>query len=73
MVSFSRQIGEEIASVVSDFELYTKDNSSGDSWKLLSLRKGAVPRKHSIVSKITDDDKTVTHASVAWNFEIVII
>ena len=56
--------------MVSDFELYTKDNSSGDSWKLLSLRKGAVPRKHSIVTKFSDEDKTVINASVAWNLKI---
>ena len=65
MLPFSRQIGEEIASVVSDFELCTRDGSGDNDWKFLSLRMGAVPRKHSIVSKITDDDKTVTHASVA--------
>ncbi len=49
---------------MSDFELHTKNGSDND-WKFLSLWKGAVPRKHSIVSQIADDDKTVSHASAA--------
>ena len=56
-------MGEEIASVVSDFELRTKD-SSGESCKVLSLRKGAVPRKHSILTIFSDEDRTVIDASV---------
>eukprot|EP01036_Dinobryon_divergens_P025794 gene25794-34378_t len=59
------EIGEEIASVVTDFELYVRMDCEPNpnpnpvsAWKPLSLQRGGVPRKQSIVTAISRDEKT---------------
>eukprot|EP01036_Dinobryon_divergens_P029330 gene29330-38409_t len=50
------EIGEEIASVVSDFELYEEANG-----KPISLQRGAVPRKIDILTAVSNDDDTYNY------------
>ena len=52
--------------MVTDFELYVRMDDEPNpnpvsGWKPLSLQRGGVPRKQSIVTAISRDEKTVTH------------